>query len=167
MNYLKNTLILLLALSGPLCFAQYPSKQVDIRQVITSIIIKNIDRGKYDTTPENTAYLFSVMLSFNELGRVDTVFFSKNSDKQLVDVMRLDENLVKRIKSANIEYQNYSSKLVLIPLFFYNSKEDGVNYYSGFLKSLENLFPDFKKNPPKKPIVILDPLLNPFTRPIR
>jgi len=160
-----NTLILVLCLN--ICLAQNKIDKGDIRYSINYAITKGIDIGLLAKTPKNSAYLFSVLLSFTKEGKIDTVYFSKSSKPMLYKVMGPDANLVRRIKGMNLKYTNYTSKLVLIPFLWYNHSDYSIDYYTSFLKQFENIFPHLDNAQTMRGYIVLDPMLNPFTLPIR
>ena len=165
---MKKIFILLLILCYNICcLAQNKIISGDIRYRVSYAITKNIDIGLLSKTPKNTAYLFSVVLSFNKVGKIDTAYFSKNTDTTLLKVMGLNSNLVDRIKGMNLVYTNYSSKLVIIPFLWYNQSDNSIDYDTGYLKQFENIFPHLDKKYENKSRIILDPMINPFTLPIR
>ena len=150
-------------LASNICFAQNKSKSDDIRYRIADAVTKNLDKELLGITPKNFTYLYSITLSFNDQGIVDTVYFPKYIAKEVKDVIRLNSGLIKRIKSMNIVYKEYSSKLVLIPFFHYRPGDSGIDYKSDFLKSIESIFPQRDWNTSKKQWVILDTFMSTFT----
>lgn len=78
----------------------------------------------------------------------------KNKLKQLYG---LDNSLLKRIKKYDFQYEEYSSKIILIPFYHYNSTDECAAYNNGFLNSIDDLLPDEVKD---KPIIIRKPIVN-------
>ncbi|WP_145856883.1 hypothetical protein [Pedobacter suwonensis] len=76
--------------------------------------------------------------------------------------IRLDTTLIKKIKSLNVTYEQYASKLVLIPFFHYRTTDKGINYNSGFLNALENLQPKVDNSKGQIDLVVLNVVINPF-----
>jgi hypothetical protein len=164
---MKKIFTILLILCFNICLAQNKIISGDIRYRVSYAITKNIDIGLLSKTPKNFAYLFSVALSFNKNGKIDTAYFSKNIDLTLSKVMGLNSSLVSKIKSMNLEYTNYSSKVVIIPFLWYNQSDYCIDYHTGFLKQFENIFPHLNNEHANKSYIVLDPMINPFTLPIR
>lgn len=172
---MKKVLILLLFVTNvclaqedifndpPPDFTKERARKRDVRYQLTSLIIANAkNRSALIEGPHNYAYFFSITLSFDNSGKVEEVYFSKNRPPLVTDLLSLNVNLVKKIKEANIEYKQYASKLVLIPFFYYRMDAKVLDYKSGFLRSIENILPvvDYKNS--KKSWVILDTMVNPF-----
>ncbi|WP_316797128.1 hypothetical protein [Pedobacter agri] len=160
-----KTLLISLLLTSMFCLAQDKAKnQNDIRLKLNYIITKNMDSELLFKTPKNLAYFFSVSLLFDNNGKIDTVYFSKELSRETKDVMKLDVKLIKRFKMLNWIYKEYSSKLVVLPIYYYRSVDESVSYNYGFLNNIENLFPEVDAKNMKKNWLILDPIINPFNK---
>lgn len=135
----------------------------DIRYMLTHLITKNAEkRTALADGPENYAYFFSITLSFDDAGKIDNVYFSKNRPKNVTDLLSLNESLIKKIKEQNLVFRQYASKLVLIPFFYHGHYAKTLDYSSGFLKSIENLLPVVDYPMSKKSWIILDTMVNTF-----
>jgi len=156
-------ILLLLLFVSQIGLAQENPKIGDIRLRISKAITLNTDKELLGKTPKGYVYLFSVTLSFDDAGKIDTVYFPQKIDERINKVMKLSSALVKRIKDQNSVYKIYSSKFVFIPVFYHNMDDDIIDYRSGFLDSFEKMLPNV--NLPTKQWVILKPLIEQFGPP--
>jgi hypothetical protein len=163
---MKRIFLILILLFSKTCWAQTRQGKDDIRFKINYAITKNINNDLIFKTPEGKVYLFSVALSFDEHGHVDTIYLSKNLNAGDAKVIGLNHELLKKIKSLKLDYKEYSSKLVISPFLWYNFYDKNLALDKVFLTSFENIFPDMNKIRPDKKIVILDPFYNSFSKPI-
>lgn len=150
-------------LASVCCSAQEKKEIGDIRLRVSYALTRNLDRDLLGKTPKNFVYFFSITLSFNDEGKIDTLYFSKELNKNVNDIIMPTESLIKRMKSMNLVYPEYSSKLVFIPIFYHGVDDTSIDYRSGFLKSMENLLPKVNNEMIRKQWVILDPLISPFS----
>lgn len=139
---------------------------VDIRLKVEKAIAQHTDKELLRKTPKDFTYLFSVTLSFDKDGKVDTVYFPAKIAENVSKTIKLDETLVKRIKDQQSVYKIYAGKLVFIVIFYYFISDDRLDYRSGFIESFENLLPDLDTRL-KKDWIILKPITWPLSRPIR
>jgi len=158
-----KTILLLLLLSSSVCLAQENTLELDVRNAVLDVLTKHIDQEIVGRTPKNIAYLFSITLSFNSFGKIDTVYFPKTVSRPVQDVMKLNSALVGKIKSRDFTFTKYASRLVLISIFYKRIDDTALDYSSGFLKSFENLLPKLDSNMSQKAWVILDPIHVPFS----
>lgn len=160
---MKKIAIFLLFISQ-ICIAQEKLNNVDLRLRVSKAITRHLDRELLGKTPSGFVYLFSVTLSFNEEGKIDTVYFPKKFNDNINKVMKLNSALVKIIMEQNSVYKIYASKLVFIPILYHSIEDDKLDYRSGFLESFENLLPDIV-NSSSRPWLILNPLVEIFGPP--
>ena len=127
---MKNSPIILLLLLCNLCFAQ--TKKPSFEKVLDYYCGKSTSDKLYDT-PQNFVYIYSLGLSFNEKGLIDTVYFSDHINPITKEIFQLDERKIKIFKSIKIAFKEYADKIVIIPMFHYNMKDSVVDYKSKFL----------------------------------
>ena len=160
---MKKIAIFLLFISQ-ICLAQEKLNDGDLRLRVSKAITQHIDRDLLGKTPTGFVYLFSVTLSFNEEGKIDTVFFPRKINENINKVMKLNSTLVKIIIEQKSVYRIYASKLVFIPMLYHSIDDDKLDYRSGFLESFENLLPDIV-NSSSRSWLILNPLVEIFGPP--
>ncbi len=148
---------------GPLGIGKEDKKKDDIRNKLTYLISRNgTDKYALINGPQNYAYFFSITLSFDDSGKVDAVYFSKNRPQNLDSFLGSNISLQEKIKGLDLTYKQYASKLVLIPFFYYRLGDNTLDYKSGFLKSIEGLLPEVGYQMSKKSWVVLDTMTNTF-----
>ncbi len=138
-------------------------KEINIKPIIIDALTKHLDKDLLGHTPKDFVYLFSITLSFNEFGKIDSVYFPKSISKNVSEVMKLNAELVRKIKSKNLAYKQYATKLVFIPLMYKRVGNTGINYDSGFLTAIENLLPNINTKVSKKTWINLDFTIVPFS----
>ena len=136
-------------------------KPLDIRMPIIKAIAYNFNSELLHKTPKDQPYIISIALAFNEAGKIDTVFFSKNISKRTLETIRPNNELVSKIKSIGLVSKDYKSKIVLFPILFKRMEDKGIDYQSGFLSNYENLWPDFGPFE-KRPLILLKPYINSY-----
>lgn len=124
---------------------------------VSNCVVKGTKGEAYERTKKNFAHFFGLALSFDADGKIDTLYYSSKLNPETKRIYALDNSLLKRIKTYNLSFKEYSSKLVLYSYYSYNSTDDSVNYENGFLDSIKNLVPDAVSG---KPIIILVPIVD-------
>ncbi|AOM77372.1 hypothetical protein [Pedobacter steynii] len=137
------------------------AQPLDIRIPIAKAIAHNFNSDLLHKTPKDLPYFISIALAFDEEGKIDTVFFSKNISKRTLETIKPNTDLIRKIKEIGIVYKNYKSKIVLFPILFNRMDDKGINYDSGFLNDYVNLWPDFGQEE-KRPLVLLKPYINAY-----
>ena len=135
----------------------FGQKTPKLPEFISNLVVKGTKGDAYDSTKKNFAHFFAIALSFDAEGKIDTLYYSSKLNPETKRIYALDNSLLKRIKSYNFNFKEYSSKLVLYSYYSYNSTDDSVNYENGFLDSIKNLVPDAVSG---KPIIILEPIVD-------
>lgn len=159
---MKKIITLLLVFVCFFCHAQEKKIQNDIRLVINKVIIKHLDNKLLAATPTDFVHLYSITIAFDKAGKIKNVYFPEEVSSETNRVIRLDTILIRKIKSLNVTYEQYASKLVLIPFFHYRTTDKGINYNSGFLNALENLQPKLDNGKDQIEWVVLNIVINPF-----
>lgn len=118
----------------------------------------NIDfKNNYMNNPFiKKAFIFSISVSVNNLGKVDSVYFSKTEDVELKDAMDLT-----RIKKTTIAektfFSNYKNSLVIIPVMALNLNDQYISNQESLLREWGGLFPNVNKFKNKR-IVLCKPI---------
>ncbi|WP_316838959.1 hypothetical protein [Pedobacter gandavensis] len=136
-------------------------KAVDIRLPIMKAMAHNFNSELLHKTPKDLPYFISIALGFDEKGKIDTVFFSKNIPNRTLETIRLNTELIRKIKAIGIVSNDYKSKIAIFPILFNRMDDNGIDYESGFLKDFVNLWPDFGPLE-KRPLVLLKPYINSY-----
>jgi len=155
---LKNPIILLLLLLPSFCFAQTSKPSFD--KVLDYYCSKSTSDKIYDT-PKNYAHVYSIGVSFNEKGLIDTLYFPEKIDQNTKEIFQLDNRKIKIFKSIEIPFQEYANKIIIIPMYHYNAKDSMMDYKSNFLKDFGNIFPKINSS---KAIILHQPIVNVFVR---
>ena len=162
---MKKIFILLLFASH-ISLAQETQKAPNLRLKIAKAIAQHSDKALLGQTPAGFAYLFSVTLSFDHQGKIDSVYFPRQISENVKKVMKPDAALARRIKDQESTYKIYADKFVFIPVFYHNSADDTLDYRSGFIGAFKNLLPEINTSANKQ-WIILDPLTEQFSPSIR
>ncbi len=155
---MKKISIFLLLLLSNFCFAQ--TKKPTFEKVLDYYCYKTTSDKLYDT-PKNFVHVYSLAISFNEKGLIDTLYFSEKVNQNTKEIFQLDNRKVKTFKSIKIPFEEYANKIVVIPMYHFNAKDSMVDYESKFLKDLENIFPEINSS---KRIILHQPIVQDFVR---
>jgi hypothetical protein len=155
---MKKIFFMLVMLISSAVFAQ--SRKPALENFLNQCVLKGISSDAFVATPENCSHFYAISFSFDKEGKIDTLFYSNKINPDTKQLFNLNESLLKRIKSQNLQYKEYAAQLVLIPFYHYKISDKILNYDSGFLSSLENMIPQSVYG---KPIIILKPMINPYT----
>lgn len=155
----KSTIILfLLILTHSFCFSQ--TKRPSFEKVLDYYCAKSTSDKIYDT-PQNFVHIYSLAISFNEQGLIDTLYFSDKINPETKEIFQLDNRKVKIFKAIKIPFKEYANKIIIVPMYHVNAKDNMVDYKSNFLRDLPNIFPKFNSS---KPIILHQPIVNEFIR---
>lgn len=156
---------IILFLISNTCLAQNNERKIDIRYELTGMIVRHMDRDLFMSTPPKHAYYFSITLSFDAKGEIDTILFSKYRDSLTFKVMGLNNKLIQAIKNIGPKYKKFHSKLVVIPFLWYDWEKDSILLNNQLLKSIEGFMPAIDGRLKDKQLIILDPMLNQYSKP--
>lgn len=156
---MKKLPIILFLLSYSFCIAQ--TKKPSFDKVLDYYCAKTTSNKIYDT-PQNFVHIYSLAISFNEAGLIDTLYFPDKINPETKEIFQLDNRKVKAFKAIKITFKEYANKIVIIPMFHYNMKDSVMDYKSKFLVDYENLFP--KIDTLLKPIILHQPIAQGFIR---
>ncbi|WP_293784862.1 hypothetical protein [uncultured Pedobacter sp.] len=155
---MRTNILIFLSLGVFICQAQ--EKKPSFEKVIEYYLFKSTSDRLFDTK-ENHAYIYSMGISFNTNGLIDTLYFSDRIDPEVRDIFMLDSRKVKLFKSITIPFKEYANKIVVLTFYHYNSKDGMLDYSSGLLKQLEKLYPIINSS---KPIVLYQPIVHGFIK---
>jgi len=141
-----------------------PPKKFDIRVPVMKAIARHLDGDLLHQTPKDYAYIVSLTLSFNKDGKIDTIYFSKDMNKNLLNILKPGSELTRKISDLGLVCPQYKGKLVLFPVIYKRLDDQALKYESQFLAGFENLWPEFGQADQKKEIVFLKPYVNTFTK---
>lgn len=135
----------------------FGQKTPKLPMFISSCIVKGTKGDAYENTKKNFAHFFAIALSFDAAGKIDTLYYSRKLNPETKKIYALDSSLLKRIKTYDLNFKEYTSKLVLFSYYCYNSTDDSVDYENGFLNSVGNLIPEAVY---EKPLIVLKPIVD-------
>ena len=98
------------------------------------------------------AFIFSISVSVNKLGKIDSVYFSKTEDVELKDAMDLDQ-IVKSVNAEKIFFNNYKNCVLIIPFMGLNLNDQYISNQQQLLREWGELFPNINKFKSKKVIL--------------
>lgn len=139
------------------CNISFGQKLPNLDTFINENVLKGTSDEVKQLTKKNVAHFYTIAFEFDKTGKIDTLYFSKNLNAKTKQLYGLDNLLLKRIKKYDFHYVEYSSQIVLILFYHYNSTDECVDYKNGFLNSFEDLLPEVIKN---KPVIIRKPIVN-------
>jgi len=90
------------------------------------------------------AFIFSISISVNKLGKIDSVYFSKTEDVELKDAMDLDR-IRKSVISEKVFFSRYKTCVVTIPVMALNLDDQYISNQNQLLREWEGLFPNINK----------------------
>ena len=133
----------------------------DIRAAIVKLFLPNTDKKRYLQTPRDSAYLFSIALSFDPVGKVDTVYFSDKLPPSTKQILGLNDKLIDLIKHEDLSRFNHRNEIVLFPILFIQTLDLSIKIRPGtFLSDYLNLWPKFGSAIENKKLTLLDPYIN-------
>lgn len=133
------------------------TKSPNLDVFINECVLKGATDSAKPDLKKNAAHFYAIALTFDKEGKIDTLYFSKKINADTKRLYGLDGSLLKRIKSYNFQYREYSSQILLIPFYHYNALDEIVDYKKGFLNSVENLLPECVTD---KPVIVRKPIIN-------
>ena len=139
---MKKTLILGLLISlliTNFCYAQV----IDISKQNLKIGI-GFKKAYMNNPFIKKAFIFSISVSVNKLGKIDSVYFSKTEDVELKDAMDLDQ-IVKSVIAEKIFFNNYKNCVVIIPVMGLNLNDQYISNQQQLLREWGELFPNINK----------------------
>ena len=153
---MKYLLLVLSALAYNVTFGQNKTTP-NLDTFLRESILKGMSDEAKLGTKKNTAHFYTIALAFDKNGKIDTLYFSEKLNANTKLSYGLNSSLLRRLKSYNFRYREYSSQIVLIPFYHYNSSDEFIDYKTGFLDDIENLFPEVTY---ARPIIILKPIIS-------
>ena len=90
---------------------------------VNELIMKGANGNAHLETKENFSHFYAIAFSFDTQGKIDTLYYSKKLNPETKKLYALDNSLLKRIKTHDIRFKEYSSKIVLVPFFYYNATD--------------------------------------------
>lgn len=135
----------------------FGQKVPKLTEFINHLVVKGTKVDAYDITTKNFAHFFSIALSFDVEGKIDTLYYSSKLNPVTKTIYALDNSLLKRIKAHNFKFKEYSSKIVLFSYYCYRVTDHSIDYETGFLNSVSNLIPEAVYG---KPIILLKPIVD-------
>ncbi|MBC8984799.1 hypothetical protein H9X96_03315 [Pedobacter sp. N36a] len=136
-------------------------KALDIRLPIIKTIGGHLNANLLFKTPKHQAFIISIAIAFDQLGKIDTVYFSKDMSSCILETIKPDRGLVKKIKELRLISKEYSSKIIVFPILFRRQDDQKIDNLTDFLNSFENLWPSFNALE-KRPIILLKPFINSY-----
>jgi hypothetical protein len=154
--------ILILTLNTNLSKSQNitdPSEIPNYRKGIVTILGKHMNLDKLNETPSEHVYIFSITLSFNAAGKVDTVYFSDNMTENLKQIVNADQDMTKAANLIDFK-KEFANKLVILPVILKRAGDWRINNQDEFIKGITTIWPKLKSKDKLKPAVFLDPYVN-------
>lgn len=127
----------------------------DIRYLIFKSITTRAFRDSLAAIPTNEAHMFSIAVSFNSLGEVDTIYFSAKMTPRLKDLLKpgdeLKSEITKRISSSKL----YKNVVILFPVIFHYRDHEMIKK-DILIEDLNNLWPVFSAKDKIKKLILLE-----------
>lgn len=134
----------------------------DIKVIVAKVMAQNFDVDRLFCTPKNYVHIMSVAVSFNSNGKADTVYFSKKLSQELSAILKSPQSLSKKMKDTIPAFNEYKNKVIMFPILIMNLDDRVLDYNSGFLKNIENIWPELNEKDRKKPLIMLETYINRF-----
>lgn len=90
------------------------------------------------------AFIFSISISVNKLGKIDSIYFSKTEDVELKDAMDINR-IKKSIISEKAFFSRYKNCVVNIPVMALNLNDQYISNQQSLLREWGGLFPNVNK----------------------
>ncbi len=152
---MKYIIIILISLFCNIAFCQKKTPKLQV--FLSECINKGINYNAYDITSKNFAHIYSITLSFDKDGKIDSLYYSDKINQSTKQLFNLNDALLKKIKSYNFTFEVYAYKMVVVIFYNYRADDNYVDYKFGFLNDIKNLLPNIVYG---KPIIILEPVIN-------
>ena len=117
-------------------------------------------------TPTNHMYVFTISLSFNAAGKVDTVYFSDPMSENLKQIINTDQDLTSSFNTIDFK-KEFANKLVIFPIVFKRIEDWHIVNTEEFLNGFVQLWPKLKSKDKLKQVVFLKPLINRYGMEVR
>lgn len=137
---MKKTLIigLLINLSIiQICYAQI----IDVSKLKLGIGFKN--SYTYDPFIKK-AFIFSISVAVNKLGKIDSVYFSKTENVELGNAMDINQ-IKKSVITEKTFFSIYKNCVVIIPVMGLNLNDQYISNQHQLLREWESLFSNVNK----------------------
>jgi len=108
------------------------------------------------------AFIFSINVSVDKLGKIDSVYFSKTKDVELKDAIDLS-GIRKSVITEKTFFKAYKNSIIIIPVMALNLNDQFISNQSSLLQEWEALFPNVNKFK-NKHIVLCKPISFWFVR---
>jgi len=102
------------------------------------------------------AFIFSISISVNKIGKIDSIYFSKIENAELGDAMDINQ-IRKSVISEKAFFSRYKNSVVNIPVMALNLNDQYISNQHALLREWETLFPNVNKFK-KKNIVLCKPI---------
>lgn len=107
---MKYLLFIFVMLLNSVAFGQKTPK---LPEFISHLVVTGTKADAYDNTKKNFAHFFTIAISFDAEGKIDTLYYSSKLNPETKKLYVLDNSLLKRIIKHNFNFKEYSSKIVL------------------------------------------------------
>lgn len=131
------------------------SKKEDIRDVIFKSVRTQRFNDSLAALPINEAHLFSIAVSFNSSGDVDTAYFSAKMTPRLKELFIPSNELKAAIAKNTPRSIVYKDVVILFPVVFHY-RDDRMIKKSILIEDLSNLWPSFSPKDSLKKLILLE-----------
>ncbi|MHA4894632.1 hypothetical protein ACXZ1K_07775 [Pedobacter sp. PWIIR3] len=131
-------------------------KKYDIREVIFKSVRTNRFTDSIAVLPINEAHLFSIAVSFDSRGDVDTSYFSAKMTPRLTELFMPSKELKTAISRSIHRSKVYKDVVVLFPVIFHYRDHKMIDK-SIFMQDWSNLWPSFSPKDSLKKLILLEP----------
>jgi hypothetical protein len=136
-----------------------PMPKIDFRIPIMKIVGRHMNIDRLFDSLKNHAYVFSISLSFNAEGKIDTVYFSDKMSINLKEIIKPSESLSDSLRTIDFKNQ-FTGKILLLPIIIKRYEDREINNASDFLTEFALFWPNFKIEDKSKQVVFLEPFIN-------
>jgi hypothetical protein len=151
---MKYLLFIFVMLLNSVTFGQKTPK---LPEFIRHLVVKGVKEDVYSRTKKNFAHFFSIAISFDAKGKIDTLYYSSKLNPETKKLYGLDNSLLKRIKLHNFSFKECSSKILLFSYYCYRITDHSIDYETGFLNSITDLIPEAVYG---KSLILLKPIID-------
>ncbi|MCZ4225440.1 hypothetical protein [Pedobacter rhodius] len=98
------------------------------------------------------AFVFSISVSVNKLGKIDSIYFSKTEDVELGNAMDINQ-IRKSVIAEQTFFGHYKNCVVVIPVMGLNLNDQYISNQQSLLREWSGLFPNVNKFKSKRVIL--------------
>jgi hypothetical protein len=139
----------------------FKSNDTDFRILIIKVLGRYMNSKRLFGTPKDNAHVFSLSLSFNLNGKVDTVYLSDKMPSRLKEIIIVGPELTKALDSIDFS-KEFRNKIVILPIVLKRWEDQRIENSIAFFNEFSTIWPSLNGTDKFKQIIVLDPFINTY-----